>query len=134
MVYKNNSVLDVTQAARRGVENRCVRSGPDSYILGYWGGEHSDPRLLDECAIPTSRQNLPQIQYLNPLPVARAPLRFKGHLHLLARAQRRTARLLTGVFLLISPGGQNFRMRHQYAARVQTTCSSGRESWVSATL
>ena len=28
--------------------------------------------VLSECAIPTSRQNLSQIQYLNPLPVARA--------------------------------------------------------------
>ena len=30
-------------------------------------------QVLSECAIPTSRQNLLQIQYLNPLPVARAP-------------------------------------------------------------
>ena len=29
-------------------------------------------QVLNECAIPTSRQNLLQIQYLNPLPVARA--------------------------------------------------------------
>ena len=29
-------------------------------------------QVLSECAIPTSRQNLLQIQYLNPLPVARA--------------------------------------------------------------
>ena len=30
-------------------------------------------QVLSECAIPTSRQNLLQIQLLNPLPVARAP-------------------------------------------------------------
>ena len=35
-------------------------------------------QVLSECAIPTSRQNLLQIQYLSPFPVARAP-RFKGH-------------------------------------------------------
>ena len=30
-------------------------------------------QVLSECAILTSRQNLLQIQYLNPLPVAHAP-------------------------------------------------------------
>ena len=35
-------------------------------------------QVLSECAIPTSRQNLLQIGYLNPLPVARAP-GSKGH-------------------------------------------------------
>ena len=35
-------------------------------------------QVLSECAIPTSRQNLLQIQLLNPLPVARGP-RVKGH-------------------------------------------------------
>ena len=37
-------------------------------------------QVLSECAIPTSRQNWLQIQYLNPLPVARAP-RFKALTH-----------------------------------------------------
>ena len=36
-------------------------------------------QVLSECAIPTSRQNLSQIQYLNPLPVAPARLWVKGH-------------------------------------------------------
>ena len=35
-------------------------------------------QVLSECAISTSRQNLLQIQYLNPLLVARAP-GVKGH-------------------------------------------------------
>ena len=35
-------------------------------------------QVLSECAIPTSRQNLLQIQLLNPLPVAGAP-GVKGH-------------------------------------------------------
>ena len=46
------------------VENRCVRSGPDSYsVIG-----EANTQVLSECAIPTSRQNLLQIQYLNPFP------------------------------------------------------------------
>ena len=56
------------------VRNRYVRSGPDSYSV--IGETNTQPQVakqvLSECAIPTSRQNLPQIQYLNPLPVARA--------------------------------------------------------------
>ena len=36
-------------------------------------------QVLSECAIPTSRQNLLQIEYLNPLPVARAPRFKQGH-------------------------------------------------------
>ena len=40
-----------------GEAGTVCTEGPD-LLLGYWGGEHSDPRLLDECAIPTSRQNL----------------------------------------------------------------------------
>ena len=50
------------------VENRCVRSGPDSYSV--IGEANTQPpgckQVLSECAIPTSRQNLVQIEYLNP--------------------------------------------------------------------
>ena len=36
-------------------------------------------QVLSECAIPTSRQNLLQIQYLKPVSGCARPSRFKGH-------------------------------------------------------
>ena len=55
----------------RGVENRYVRRGPTSYSI--IGEAMFRPQSASEHAIPTSRQNLLQIQLLNPFPVARAP-------------------------------------------------------------
>ena len=48
------------------VENRCVRRGPTSYSV--IGEAMFRPQSASEHAIPTSRQNLLQIQYLNPKP------------------------------------------------------------------
>ena len=47
-------------------------------------------QVLSECAIPTSRQNLLQIQYLNPLPVARASAVQRSRL----QSSKRVARLV----------------------------------------
>ena len=56
----------VLELLGRGVENRYVQVAQTrTWLLGR---RTLRPRLLDECAIPTSRQNLVQIQYLNPKP------------------------------------------------------------------
>ena len=55
------------------VENRYVRRGPTSYSV--IGEAMFRPQSASEHAIPTSRQNLLQIQYLSPnrmYPVAHA--------------------------------------------------------------
>ena len=62
----------------RGVENRYVRRGPTSYSV--IGEAMFRPQSASEHAIPTSRQNLLQIQYLN-LVSGWCALGFKGHVY-----------------------------------------------------
>ena len=73
------------------VRNRCVRVAQTRTRL--LGRRTLNPQavkqVLSECAIPTSRQNLPQIQYLNPLPVARASAVQRSRL----QSSKRVARL-----------------------------------------